>query len=125
MLSLNEEIVLSCAFRYALGRMTYVVPAVCAELKRNYNQLSVNTKKRIAKEIQEYQNEHGEVGMDMDNDEWNKVKWLFDETNRVEVKANKHNTDEWVEVLAIKADDGKYYSIPEMFEYHTIVEIIK
>ncbi len=32
----------------------------------------------MAKEIQEYQEAYGKAGMDFDNNEWNKVKWLFD-----------------------------------------------
>lgn len=122
MLPLDKEIVLSCAMRYALGRMTYVVSSVCSELRKHYNELSSVTKARMVKEIQEYQDEYAIAGMDFDNDEWNKVKWLFDETNRVNIKANKYNTDEWVEVVAIKAGNGKYYSIPEVYEYHTVVE---
>lgn len=122
-LTLDEELVLSSAARYALGRMTYIVSSVCSELRRNYERLPLGTRQRIAKEIQEYQDEHGMAGMEMDNDEWNKVKWLFDETNRVRIKANYHNTNEWVEATAIKADDGKYYSIPEVNEYITVEEI--
>ena len=33
-ISVNEEVVLFCAFRYALGRKTGVVSSVCAELKK-------------------------------------------------------------------------------------------
>lgn len=121
-LTLDQELVLSCAMRYALGRMTYVVGSVCSELRRNYDRLPANTKARIAKEIQEYQNEHGLAGMDFDNEEWNKVKWLFDETNRVKIRANYHNTDRWEEVTAINAE-GKYYSIPDLHIYHTVEEL--
>src|SRR5690554_4743413 len=78
-LPLDKEIVLFCAFRYALGRMTYVVGSVCSELKAHYNILPNSFKQTTAKEIQEYQNTHGLAGMDFDNYEWNKVKWLFDE----------------------------------------------
>ena len=122
-LSLNEEIVLSCAFRYALGRMTYVVGAVCEELQKNYYLLPTHTKSRISKEIQEYQDEWGKAGMDFDNDEWNKIKWLFDENRKVKLEANYYNTDKWEEFEAIKGDDDKYYSIPLMKEYHTVRNI--
>lgn len=72
-LTLDEEIVLSCAMRYALGRMTYVVSPVCSELSKHYDMLSSETKSRMAKEIQEYQEAYGKAGMDFDNNEWNKV----------------------------------------------------
>lgn len=116
-LNLDQEIVLSCAFRYALGRMTYVVSSVCSELKNNYHALSENTKQRISKEIQEYQNEHGLAGMDFDNDEWNKIKWLFDKKNHEVREANYHNTDKWDVVESVKGEDGEYYSIPHMLRY--------
>ena len=122
-LTLDQEIVLSCAMRYALGRKTYVVGSVCSELIKAYYKLDKNQKARIAKEIQEYQNDYGEAGMSFDNDEWNKVKWLFDENNRIEVSANYYNTDKWETVIAIKAENGKYYSIPEVNEYHTVKEL--
>lgn len=119
----DEEIVLGCAFRYALGRMTYVVSSVCSELKRNYPNLSENFKSRISKEIQDYQNEHGVAGMEYDNEDWDKVKWLFDSGRKTKIKAKHHNEEKWETVEAIRGDDGKYYSIPEMKEYHTPVEI--
>lgn len=122
-MSIDEEIVLSCAFRYALGRMTYVVSSVCSELKRNYPNLSDSFKSRISKEIQDYQDEHGLAGMDFDNDEWDKVKWLFDSNRKVKIRAKYHNEEKWDTVEAVKGDDGKYYSVPDMKEYHTPVEI--
>lgn len=124
-LYLDEEIVLSCAFRYALGRMTYVVDSVCNELKRNYYALPVSTKERISREIQEYQDEWGLAGMECDNNDWNKIKWLFDTKREVILEANYHNTDRWESYSAIKGDDGKYYSIPTMNEYHTVRNIVE
>lgn len=122
--TLNQEIVLSCAMRYALGRMTYVVGSVCEELIANYENLNENTRSRISKEIQEYQDQYGQAGMSFDDDQWNKVKWLFDESNRVNAQANKYNTDEWVDVVAIKVGD-KYYSIPDVSEYYKVREVSK
>lgn len=124
-LTLDEEIVLNCAFRYALGRMTYVVDSVCNELKRNYYALRVSAKERISKEIQEYQDTWEKAGMDCDNDDWNKIKWLFDSKREVVLEANYHNTDRWENLPAIKGDDGKYYSIPTMNEYHTVRNIVE
>jgi len=122
-LTLNEEIVLSCAMRYALGRMTYVVSSVTSELLKNYDKLPLNTKRRISKEIQEHQNEFGKAGMDMDNNDWNKVKLLFNDENHVKVKANRFNTEIWEEHVAVKGDNGLYYSIPEMKEFYKVEEL--
>ena len=123
--TLDEELVLSCAFRYALGRMAYVVGSVCSELKRHYYALPKSTKERISREIQEYQDKWGLAGMDFDNDEWNKIKWLFDSKREVILEANYHNTDRWDSFPAIKGDNGKYYAIPTMNEYHTVRNIVE
>ena len=92
-ISLNQELVLGCAFRYALGRATYLVGAVCEELVRLEPILGENFKSRIVKEIQEYQDEHGKAGWEMDNDEWNYVKWFFSPGRRFIREANFNNTD--------------------------------
>lgn len=104
-LPLNQEIVLSCAFRYALGRATYVVGSVCEELIRLLDVLPENFKYRTAKEIQEYQDEHGKAGWDFDNDEWNYIKWLFTPERRVILEANYYQTDNWKEVEAVRSDE--------------------
>lgn len=109
-LTIDQEIVLSCAFRYALGRMTYVTSSVAAELIRLEAQLPESFKARIAKEIQECQDEHGKAGMDMDNSGWNKVKWLFDKSRHVRVRAYYGGGDKFEETDAVKGDDGRYYS---------------
>jgi hypothetical protein len=112
-LSLNQEIVLSCAFRYALGRMTYVVGSVCEELIKLEPLLHWNFKERTAREIQEYQDENGKAGMSFDNEEWEYIKCLFDKDRRYIVEANKFNTDEWVEVECFLHTNGEYYMLGE------------
>jgi hypothetical protein len=124
-LTLDQEIVLSCAFRYALGRMTYVVSSVTSELIKNEKVLNWNFKQRIAKEIQEYQDENGLAGMDFDNLEWNKVKWLFTKDRRVILEANKYKTDIWVEVEAVKGDNDIYWTLDCKADYHTVRNIRK
>ncbi len=121
-LSLDEEIVLSCAARYALGRRTYVVHSVCSELIRNYAALPDGTRRRIAQEIQEHQDKWGPAGDECDDREWNRVKWLFDPTNRVRIRAQHAGTGEWSEHEAIKAG-GHYWSVPDVLQYHTAEEI--
>lgn len=123
-LTLDQEIVLSCAVRYALGRQTYVVSSVCSELIKNEPYLPLAFKERVSEEIQEYQDKFGQAGASFDNDEWNYVKWLFDKNRRVKIKANKYETDEWVEAEAVKGEDGKYYSLEGKNKYyHTAEEI--
>jgi hypothetical protein len=130
-LSLNQEITLGCAFRYALGRATYVVGCVCEELIRLEPTLSENFKSRIAKEIQEYQDEHGRAGWDFDNDEWNYVKYLFTPGRRFILEANYYQTDIWEEVEAFRSDelaeDGeyKYYSIDKKGSYYHKVRNVR
>lgn len=119
-MKLNEKIVMFCAFRYALGRMTYVVGAVCDELKRRYHEFDSAERQKYTKEIQEYQDKFGLAGWEFDNDEWNKIKWLFDSSRKRMIEVNYHNTDRWEQVEAVLGEDGKYYSIPEMKEYHTV-----
>lgn len=123
-LTLNQEIVLGCAVRYGLGRLTYVTGAICEELIRLEPILSENFKSRISKEIQEYQDEYGKAGMDMDNDEWNYIKWLFDSSRRVKIQANLHNTDEWQDAVAVLGDDGKYYSLEGRNKYYHTVKTL-
>lgn len=110
MLTLDQEITLSCAFRYALGRMTYVTSSVTSELIRLESQLPQKFKSRIAKEIQEYQDEHGSAGMEMDNNEWNKVKFLFDPSRHVRVRAYYPDGVKSTEMDAVRGDNGEYYS---------------
>lgn len=67
------EITLSCAFRYALGSMTYVVSDVVEDILDNWNIINRSTKLRFVKEIREYRKIHGFCGMEMDDTQWQKV----------------------------------------------------
>lgn len=117
-LSLDEEIVLACAFRYALGRMTYVVSSVCNELIKKQHLLGENFKYRTVKEIDEAA-QNDAMGMEMDKEYWMKVRNLFDPEKRYIIEANYYNTDNWGEFEAFEMD-GKYYSIDNQKEYHTV-----
>lgn len=57
------------AFRYALGRMTYVVSDVCTYLKENAERLMAPTRNKIIKEI-EYAIKGDRAGLQMDVEEW-------------------------------------------------------
>jgi DNA-binding GntR family transcriptional regulator len=117
-LLLDEEIVLACAFRYALGRMTYVVSSVCNELIKKQHLLGENFKYRTVKEIDEAA-QNDALGMEMDKEYWMKVRNLFDPEKRYIIEANYYNTDNWGEFEAFEMD-GKYYSIDNQKEYHTV-----
>lgn len=120
-MTLNEEIILSCAFRYALGRRTYVVRAVCEELIRNEKDLGWDFKERVAREIQEYQVKCVLAGQDFDDDEWNYIKWLFTERRRVIVEAKRYKTGVWERHEAVWGADGVYYSLHGKDKYfHTV-----
>lgn len=120
-MTLDEEIVLSCAVRYALGRRTYVVGSVCSELLRHEKELDWSTKQRISNEIQEYQDDYGQAGDDFDDKEWSYIKWLFDKRRRVTAEVNLYQTDDWVEVEAVWGEDDKLYTTDKgvIVYYHT------
>lgn len=70
---LFNEIVLMCAFRYALGRQTYVVGEVAEYILQHSHILSAGTKDRIKREITEAEYENG-LGAEMDAKQWHKVR---------------------------------------------------
>ena len=49
----DHEAIMFYAFRYALGRMTYATSDVRSYLENNWNELNINTRKLIHKEIKE------------------------------------------------------------------------
>jgi len=66
----NENILLVCAFRYALGRRTYVVGVVAGEIHRNWTRLRDSDRDLIVREILEYQARYGNLGHACDEQEW-------------------------------------------------------
>jgi hypothetical protein len=63
------SIVLLCAFRYALGRKTYVVSMIVDELVTNWNELSYHDKDKIQNEILSA----SDLGMECDRQEWERI----------------------------------------------------
>lgn len=53
MYSVDTQLLYIAAFRYALGRRTYVVPVVAANIRNAANLLTDNTKALIVREIKE------------------------------------------------------------------------
>jgi hypothetical protein len=68
-----DEDILFYAFRYALGRSTYVVSDVVLAILRNWKELGEDAKQLMKKEILEYRERNGLCGMQMDDDEWQKI----------------------------------------------------
>lgn len=67
-----KDSILLYAFRYALGRSSYCVSDVVEEIKNNWNNLRVNDKQIIKKEIK-IAIENDDFGMDMDLKLWSSV----------------------------------------------------
>lgn len=67
---MTNTIVLVCAFRYALGRKTYVVGAIVGEIHKSWNSLSENDKELFVREISEYERTYGNLGHDCDRRDW-------------------------------------------------------
>ena len=67
-----SQSILFCAFRYALGRRTYVVSEVVDELVFHWRELEPKYKKIICDEIKDAI-DTGNAGMDCDIELWQKV----------------------------------------------------
>ena len=70
----DMDILLLCAFRYALGRRTYIVSWIADIIIDNWSSLKPRSKKIILKEIKEAI-ENGEfyIGMKCDEQDWRRV----------------------------------------------------
>lgn len=73
-ISIPED-VLFMAFRYALGRRTYVVNYIVEVLTDNWHDISDRIKAKVKEEITEAI-EQSLGGDDMDVREWNKILYL-------------------------------------------------
>jgi len=71
-----DEIILFLAFRYALGRRTYVVHDVTETIIRNWDNLSLKYQSLIHKEIKQAIEDEN-AGMDMDIERWRKILQLI------------------------------------------------
>lgn len=84
----DKEILISCAFRYALGRRTYVVGSVVETILANWDHLSSQTKVRFVQEIREHKKQWGDVGMECDEREWQKIIDKLEEPNGQSTKSS-------------------------------------
>jgi hypothetical protein len=120
--NVDDEILMFCAFRYALGRMTYVVSTVVDALRAAAKNMHKITKEKYIQEILDYYRKSGNIGMRMDTEEWLHLACMLDEDNSYYIEANKHNTDEWVPVPDVYKYDGKFYDRfgSKYAYYHTV-----
>lgn len=125
-MDLDDEIILSCAFRYALGRMTYVVGTVADRLIKEYENIHPETRKFYVSDIEEADAKNN-LGMDFDKKEWMKVKALFAPENHCVVKAYLNDEDMKNDKVhsvspAVKYEN-EYWSLNMKSTYHTCKEI--
>jgi len=66
---MNQSELIFCAFRYCLGRMTYIVSQMCDYLVDHWTDIEPAYQKMIHKEIEEAL-ELGRAGMEQDQDSW-------------------------------------------------------
>ncbi len=75
----DPELVLLCAFRYALGRRTYVPRSIIEEIYKNWDNLDIVRKKQIQKEILDHERLFGTLGDSCDINAWHTLIDKIDE----------------------------------------------
>ena len=65
----NDKLVLLCAFRYALGRATYMPSLIAEELERNWQEFEPWQREQILGDI-DHAVKHDMAGMDCDKKMW-------------------------------------------------------
>lgn len=72
-----------CAFRYALGRMTYIPKWVAECVQANISNVGSNTIHCMIREIDEHLHKYGRIGMNFDTEMWLKFqKFLKEELEK-------------------------------------------
>jgi len=69
----NEDLLLLMAFRYALGRKTYVVSYIVNIILNNWDAIEPHRRSLIKDEITEHKKLWGDLGHNCDEREWNKI----------------------------------------------------
>lgn len=68
----DDALILIAAFRYSLGRATYIVDNVVAFILHNWGQLNDNDKRLIVREILDAK-DSGAVGHECDWTQWKRI----------------------------------------------------
>ncbi len=74
----NQDILLFCAFRYALGRQTYVVSAIADIIKANWDHMSQGRRDMFRREIQEAIEKGYAGSVNIDVPEWLSILHMVD-----------------------------------------------
>jgi hypothetical protein len=125
-MDLDDNIILFCAFRYALGRRTYVVSTVIRRLIDQYLNIHPVDREKYVEEIDKADKEN-DLGSSYDREDWMKVKALFTEENHcfVDTYLNQEDLEnnKLYGTFAAVKHDGKYFSLDMKSHYHTCKEI--
>lgn len=78
-MTLDQDITIGCAFRYALGRSTYVVSSVASEIEENVERISIKTRHRMIAEIEEAIT-NKTAGMQMDVERWWQCRGIIEQS---------------------------------------------
>lgn len=91
-----QSFMVRCAFRYALGRMTYIVGDVCEEISRCIGLIETRDLKLMRTEIEEAHSRGG-LGMDCDQAEWMRLRLEIEE----ELKRRGHKCGKIVDLIPL------------------------
>jgi len=69
----DNNIILFCAFRYALGRRTYVVDVVVDGILSRWARLPESDKQLYCSEILEHAEKFGNLGQECDTKSWGRI----------------------------------------------------
>lgn len=84
----NFSTVIICAFRYALGRSSYVVNQIVTEIHNNWKYLREADQDLIVREIQAHKEKFGKIGHDIDEREWMTIVERYNEENGLQIRNN-------------------------------------
>lgn len=79
---MDQQDLIVCAFRYCLGRSTYIVGAMCNHLRDHWDEICKPLQNLIKKEIKDAI-DRDVCGMEMDCKAW---KELLEDINEAEVR---------------------------------------
>lgn len=74
----NQDILLFCAFRYALGRQTYVVGTIADIIKANWDHMPQSRRDMFRKEIEEAIEKGYAGSVNIDVPEWLSILHMVD-----------------------------------------------
>ncbi len=80
-MNIDNQIVLDCAFRYALGRMTYVTEAVSNIIIDCWDAIPLSRKLMYVEEIKEAIKKEN-IGMECDKIAWKRIIVLHEATHK-------------------------------------------